>query len=149
MNQLDEHQLRLHIPVVGWFLILQSALLALVAFFVFVLLMALSTPSFYAVLGESNGIDEVGSGILSFTAWAVGAFLFALAIPGLVAGIGLLTHQPWARVVSIVVAALGLINIPIGTVFGVYAIWVLAQDKAETYFRRGSQGALTPAFSSQ
>jgi hypothetical protein len=135
MNELDEHQLQLHIRVVGWFLILQGALLVVVALFVFVLLMVLSEPSFYAALGDS-GIDEVGSRILSFMAWFVGAFVVMLAIPGLVAGVGLLVHRSWARILSIVVAALGLVNIPVGTVFGIYAIWVLTQDKAETYFAR-------------
>jgi hypothetical protein len=35
---------------------------------------------------------------------------------------------------AIVVAILGLINFPIGTLVGVYALWVLMQEQATAYF---------------
>jgi hypothetical protein len=46
-------------------------------------------------------------------------------IPGLVGGIGLLKGKPWARTVIIVLSVLVLLLIPVGTVFGGYALWVL------------------------
>jgi hypothetical protein len=55
---------------------------------------------------------------------------------GLVGGIGLLTFQPWARYLIIVVAALGLLNIPIGTLKGVYSLWVLMQAETVKLFER-------------
>jgi len=47
---------------------------------------------------------------------------------GLIGGIGLIALQSWARYLIIVVAILGLLNIPIGTLKGVYSLWVLFQD---------------------
>jgi hypothetical protein len=47
---------------------------------------------------------------------------------------GLLTRKAWARVVAIVVAVLGLLNVPIGTLIGIYALWVLFSGSVEAYF---------------
>ena len=54
---------------------------------------------------------------------------------GLVGGIGLLAFKNWARYLVIVVAALGCLNIPIGTLKGVYSLWVLLQDETITLFQ--------------
>jgi hypothetical protein len=55
---------------------------------------------------------------------------------GLVGGIGLLAFRSWARYLIIVVAALGCLNIPIGTLKGVYSLWVLLQDETIQLFER-------------
>jgi len=52
-------------------------------------------------------------------------------------GIGLLSCKPWARVLTLVMAALGLLNIPIGTLKGVYIIWALVQTETVTLFEKG------------
>lgn len=66
-------------------------------------------------------------------------FLLLLSLPGLITGIGLLKFQPWARIVGIVVAAINLINIPFGTVLGIYGLWVLLSKETERLFA-GSPG---------
>ena len=71
--------------------------------------------------------------------WVVGALLFAIillfAVPGIVAGIGLLDFRPWARVVAIVISALHLFNIPIGTAIGIFGLWILLNSETEELFR--------------
>jgi hypothetical protein len=52
-------------------------------------------------------------------------------------GIGLLTCKPWARILTLVMSAIGLLNIPIGTLKGVYIIWVLVQSETVTLFEKG------------
>jgi len=59
-----------------------------------------------------------------------------LSTLGLVGGIGLFTYQSWARYLVIVVSALGCLNIPIGTLKGVYALWVLLQDETVKLFEK-------------
>ena len=54
-------------------------------------------------------------------------------------GIGLLSCKPWARVLTLVMAALGLLNIPIGTLKGVYIIWVLVQQETVSLFAKGCE----------
>ena len=60
--------------------------------------------------------------------------IFTLSIPGIIAGIGLLKRRPWARILTIVLSVLNLINIPFGTLLGIYGLWVLlAEDTARLF----------------
>lgn len=52
-------------------------------------------------------------------------------------GVGMLSCKPWARVLTLVMAAIGLLNIPIGTLKGVYIIWVLVQQETVSLFEKG------------
>jgi hypothetical protein len=70
----------------------------------------------------------------------IGAFVFllllALSLPGIIAGFGLLQLRPWARVLTIVLSALELMSVPLGTVLGIYGLWVLLSPGGEQLFRR-------------
>jgi len=74
----------------------------------------------------------------------IGAFVFilllALSLPGIVAGFGLLQLQPWARMLTIILSALELMSVPLGTVLGIYGLWVLLSPGGEQLFRRKSTG---------
>ncbi len=48
-----------------------------------------------------------------------------LGLAAILAGIGLLTRQPWGRILAIVLAVLALLKIPFGTALGIYTLWVL------------------------
>jgi hypothetical protein len=57
-------------------------------------------------------------------------------VPAIIAGIGLLSYQPWSRILTIVLSVLGLLNFPIGTVLGVYGLWVLFNSEAVRLFEQ-------------
>jgi len=124
MRKMNQRQLQLHVPVVGWLLIVGHAIFLLVGLFVFVLLTGIGIAS-----GEREAMT-----ILTTVGTAVGLLLVVLGIPGLVAGAGLLARKTWARILAIVVGILGLVNFPIGTVIGAYTLFVLMQDAAPEYF---------------
>jgi hypothetical protein len=73
----------------------------------------------------------------------IGAFVFilllVLSLPGIIAGFGLIELQPWARILTIVLSALELMSVPLGTVLGIYGLWVLLSPGGEQLFRRPSQ----------
>jgi len=79
--------------------------------------------------------DEVPTMILGFLSLSVPLLIGFLSTLGLIGGIGLLSFQSWARYLVIVVAALGCLNIPIGTLKGVYSLWVLLQDDTIKMFQ--------------
>jgi hypothetical protein len=79
--------------------------------------------------------DHEASPILGIVAVSVAVFLLLLSLPGLLAGYGLLRRRPWARILAIVVGALHLYNIPIGTALGVYTFIILADSKSAALFR--------------
>ena len=72
--------------------------------------------------------------IIGITGTALAVFLLALSLPGVVAGVGLFTFRPWARVLTIVLSVLNLMNIPFGTILGIYGLWVmLSEDGAKLF----------------
>ncbi len=80
-----------------------------------------------------------GIGLAIFTIATV------LAVPGLVTGIGLLKLRSWARLLGVVLSALNLLNIPLGTLMGVYGLWVLLSPDTEQLFADASRRDRTPA----
>jgi len=78
--------------------------------------------------------EEIPSMVLGFLSASVPILIGFLSTLGLVGGIGLLSYMSWARYLVIVVAALGCLNIPIGTLKGVYSLWVLLQDETIKLF---------------
>ena len=78
--------------------------------------------------------DDVGLMVLRFLSISLPLLIGVMSTLGLVGGIGLLSYMSWARYVVIVVAALGCLNIPIGTLLGVYTLWVLLQDDTVKLF---------------
>lgn len=67
--------------------------------------------------------------------------LVVLSLPCLILGYGLLNLRPWSRILGIVLAALNLLNMPIGTIVSLYALWVLLKPETEALFRE--QTAIT------
>ncbi len=56
-------------------------------------------------------------------------------------GVGLFYCKPWARILTLVMGAIGLLNVPIGTLKGVYIIWVLVQSETISLFEKGCPGS--------
>jgi len=68
--------------------------------------------------------------ILTFIAVIAAGFLLIISVPDIIGGIGLVKRQSWARILVLILSVLKLINFPLGTIVGVYSIWVLMQDEA-------------------
>ena len=68
--------------------------------------------------------------ILTFIATIAAGFLLIISVPDIIGGIGLVKRQSWARILVLILSVLKLINFPLGTIVGVYSIWVLMQDEA-------------------
>ena len=66
------------------------------------------------------------------TGWMI--LLLALMLPCIALGVGLLKFRPWTRSLGAIIAILEFLNFPIGTAFGVYALWVLMSPEADRLF---------------
>ena len=124
MNNLNIRDMEAHVPILGWLLMVGHAIFLVLGVFVFILLTGIGVVS-----GEAQAL-----GILAVVGTSVALLLTALALPGIIAGYGLLKRRSWGRVLAIVVAVLSLLNFPFGTAIGVYALWVLCQQAANEYF---------------
>jgi hypothetical protein len=90
----------------------------------------------FAMGMAGEGGDNTGVVIIRFLSLSLPLLILLMATLALVGGIGLFTYKPWARYLIIVVAALGCLFIPIGTLSGVYALWVLLQDDTVKLFEQ-------------
>jgi len=124
MNTIDRRDLPMHISVLGWLYILGHAFFLLLTAFGFFLFPTLGVISH----------DADATTVFSVLGTFFGLLMVLLALPGLVAGYGLLTRQTWARLLAIIIAVPGLVNFPFGTVMGIYALFVLSQQAAIEYF---------------
>ena len=74
------------------------------------------------------------------------ALLFLLCWVALsaAAGIGLIIGKEWGRMLAIVHSAVGLVNVPIGTVIGILALIYLMKADTKQYFQSAHKAA-TPS----
>ena len=68
----------------------------------------------------------------TITGWM--ALLLILMLPTIALGVGLLNYRPWARSIGTVIAIIELLNFPLGTVLGIYALWVLLSPETDSLF---------------
>jgi hypothetical protein len=66
----------------------------------------------------------------------LGLGILLLAGAEYAAGIGLLTIQPWARLLAIVTGVVELISFPLGTALGIYTLWVLLPQISEMEYQQ-------------
>jgi hypothetical protein len=87
------------------------------------------------IVGTSGDADaRIALPIIGITGMALVTFVVMLSLPGIIVGIGLLKHRPWARIAGIVLSILSLMMIPFGTLVGAYGLWVLFSHDTERLF---------------
>jgi hypothetical protein len=124
----DTNRMKKHVTVVG----------AIHIGFGFIgLILAIGAFILCSFLKNVVGNDEVARMVFSILQVFVPILVGFLSTLGLVGGIGLLSFQGWARYLVMIVAAVGCLNIPIGTLKGVYSLWVLLQEDTIKLFNPG------------
>ncbi len=136
---MHEQDFKFHVTVVAWLHILEAirylgGAMLLVTFFSGIGLMAHDPQAF---------------GILSVVGFCSGGFLLLFGVPIALAGWGLLTKKSWSRVLAMVLAILGLFLFPIGTIVGIYVLWVLTSEPAAAYFGDVEESHLPTTISSE
>lgn len=102
-----------------------------------------------AVFGGITGIISMNAS--SDDAWiaaplvgGIGAIVVGitavLSVPSIIAGVGLLSYRPWARILTLVLSALLLFHVPFGTALGFYGFWVLMSREGSALFERAIYG---------
>jgi hypothetical protein len=123
-----------HVKVLGILYLVFSGLSLLMALFLLVVMGGTA-----GIVGAAADPQEAAIAIpvIGIAGTALAMFLGVFALPGLLTGYGLLNYKPWARILGIVLSALSLINIPLGTILGVYGLWVLLSNETERLFAAG------------
>jgi len=85
--------------------------------------------------------EELGRFLGPLILLIIGGSLFIVSASGILVGWGLLKHQPWARMVGIVLGIVSLLHPPFGTALGIYTLWGLLSDQGGTEYQRFAQAA--------
>jgi len=93
----------------------------------------------------SDPPPEMIVGILVVVFAFVFIFTVLFSIPKVVAGYGLRTHKPWARIWAIVASVMCCLSFPIGTAIGVFGLVFLFSDEGKQYFEDRSYGQIGSA----
>jgi hypothetical protein len=78
--------------------------------------------------------DRTAITVTTIVSLVIGGFLVMVSAPGIVAGIGLLSYQSWARILTLVLGILNLPGFPTGTALGVYTLYVLLDEETSHLF---------------
>ena len=87
-------------------------------------------------VADQSGGSAIAIPILGGIGGLIAVILMIFSLPGLIGGIALLNFAPWSRVFMIVISALHLLHVPIGTALGIYGLWVLTKPETEALFAR-------------
>ncbi|HEX8162860.1 MAG TPA: hypothetical protein VF538_13400 [Pyrinomonadaceae bacterium] len=117
-----------HITILGWLY---------VAFGILGLLGGLLVLLGAGIAGVAAGAKgEAGAGLLAGgILFFVSILIAVLSVPNILAGWGLLKRKSWSRVLAIVLGALSLLSIPVGTLLGIYTIWALTKPESQALLR--------------
>jgi len=122
-----------HVKVLGILNILYGSLGVLGGLVAFLVLGGIG------ILGASAGRDD-GAIMALPVLGGIGVFVFVVllvvSLPSLIGGVALLQFRPWSRIFMIIISALHLLSIPIGTALGAYGLWVLLNRETEMMFQR-------------
>jgi len=120
-----------HVKVLGVLYLAVGGCMLVAALF---LLVAMSSAAGIVGIAADPEDAAISIPILGIAGTALAGLLGLFSLPSLVTGYGLVTFKPWARIVGIVLSAISLINIPFGTIIGVYGLWVLLSKDTERLF---------------
>ena len=113
-----------HIKILAWLHIVFGIFSAFIALTVFT----------GTMIGAAFAGSFANSAIVGIAGGFAGIFLSAMAALQLIAGWGLLSRRPWARILTIVLGVISLIRFPLGTALGVYTLWVLLSKDGAAEF---------------
>jgi len=113
-----------HVKVVGWLHIVLGILGILGAGALFLII---------AGSGLISG-DDIAIKITTLVGFIVGGILVLISIPGIIVGAGLIQFRPWARIMALVLALFNLLAFPLGTLLGIYTIFILLDEATSRLF---------------
>lgn len=124
-----------HVKVIAVLYLICGVMLLLGAFFTPLLIGLVAS-----IVGTSGEPDATTvATFLGFTGIALSAVLLVLGAPFIATGWGMLKLRPWSRIAGIVLGALCLPQVPLGTAIGIYALIILFRKETEALFAAPGQ----------
>ena len=91
-------------------------------------------------VGQSDDPDAAtGQMVLGLVGTGLSIFFGVLAAVWGVGAYGVIKHKSWGRIFAIVLSAMSLVKIPIGTALGIYGLWIMVNKETEALFAKSPQ----------
>jgi len=119
-----------HVKVLGILFLISAGCLA---FFAVAFPLGLSIVGMFV---QRSGDPDASTAlpILGLVGTGLALFLGFFALVWGICGYGVLKHKSWARIFAIILCAMSLVKIPIGTAFGIYGLWIMFNKETEAMF---------------
>ena len=130
----------LHVNVLGWLVIAHAALVGALGLIVlvggvFVRKLLVENPQLLLDHADPNDLPPADViTIIGPASLLIGIFFLAIALPSIIAGIGLLRYRSWGRGLTLVLSFLRLLEFPFGTATAVYSFWVLLSQGGKRFY---------------
>ena len=130
----------LHVQVLGWLVIAHAALVGAIGLIVMVggvLVRKLLVQNPSLLLDHANPNELPPAEVIRIlgpATFLIGIFFLVIALPSIIAGIGLLRYRSWGRGLTLVLSFLRLLEFPFGTATAVYSFWVLLSQGGKRFY---------------
>lgn len=115
-----------HKKVIGYIFIIFSALgLLILAFY------EQFIDIFISMIQDEPGFDSEVMWIFQLISSIVWGVAIIFYIPRLIIGIGLVNQRKWANIPALIYGIISLLNVPIGTLLGIYSILVFTSKERQ------------------
>jgi hypothetical protein len=132
--QARQHDMTMHVNVLGWIYIGCGILTAIVGFvMLFASRLITSLPIPWPPEVPPAIVPFIGS-VVVFAGLATIAMAGGIAA----AGIGLLQYRNWGRILATVMAVFLVFKFPVGTAIAIYAFWVLFSEEGRNHYKTRS-----------
>jgi hypothetical protein len=126
-----------HITLVGILNIVYRSLAIIGALILFALAFGFGYLMEFISHFDHNEMHEIPSEVLNIVPIIltfVGVLIMIFSIAGIIGAVGVLKKKEWGRITLLVLSFFSLLSIPLGTILGVYGIWVLLNDETIRLF---------------
>jgi hypothetical protein len=84
--------------------------------------------------GTPGGGGQMAAGLTAFAFAALAVIAMLWGIAHVVVGMPLRRRKPWARLAALMLGSIDLVLLPYGTALGIYALWVLLNERGKALF---------------
>jgi hypothetical protein len=121
-----------HVDFVGVLFIVWGLLTTLIG--VSTLALGAAAVALMTSAGREGGGGGFAAGLTAvvFATLAILAIIWGTA--HVVVGVPLRRRRPWARMLALMLGSVDLLLLPYGTALGIYALWVLLNEKGKALF---------------
>lgn len=125
-----ESRMEKHIHILGLMMIIFGIMGLIGASVVFVIFVG------GGIIGSAASGESEIMVIAGIFGIIITGIILLTSVPAIITDWGIMKFKPWGRMLGIIVAILNLPSIPIGTVLGIYALWVLFNEETVKLFQQ-------------